>query len=166
MLLHLEIGGRSCQVSIEPADAPGQWRIQVDGQPVDADAHLVRPGVLSLLIDGKSYRVVLDPDNLEPALHIGPQRIPYRIDDPRSLRSRRRHSGADGPATLKASMPGRVVRVLLEAGDAVAAHQGVLVLEAMKMQNTVESPRDGRVREIRVSPGDAVSAGDTLAIIE
>jgi len=166
MTLHLEIGGRTCRVEIDPADTPGQWRIRVDGQPVAADAHLVRPGILSLLIAGQSYRVVLDPDNADPALHIGPQRIPYRLDDPRSLRSRRRQASAEGPATLKASMPGRVVRVLVEKGDAVAAHQGVLVLEAMKMQNEVKSPKDGRVREIRVSPGDAVSAGDILAIID
>ena len=63
-------------------------------------------------------------------------------------------------------MPGRVVRVMVEKGDTVTAHQGVLVLEAMKMQNEVKSPKEGRVRELRVSPGDTVSAGDVLAIIE
>jgi biotin carboxyl carrier protein len=166
MTFHLEINGRSRQVEIDPGDTPGQWRIRVDGQPVEADAHLVRPGVLSLLIAGQSYRIVLDPDATDPALHIGPHRIPYRIDDPRSLRSRRRHARADGPAILKASMPGRVVRVLVAKGDAVAAHQGVLVVEAMKMQNEIQSPKDGRVRELRVAPGDTVSAGDILAVIE
>ncbi|HUB19669.1 MAG TPA: biotin/lipoyl-containing protein [Acidobacteriaceae bacterium] len=166
MTLHLEIGGRTCQVEVDPGEAPGLWRVRIDGQLVEADAHLLRPGVLSLLVHGQSYRVVLDPDTVDPALHIGPRRVPYRIDDPRSLRSRRRHAGSEGPATLKASMPGRIVRVLLEKGDSVAAHQGVLVVEAMKMQNEVQSPKDGRVREIRVSPGDTVSAGDVLAIIE
>lgn len=166
MMFHLEIGGRTCQVEVEPADTPGQWRIRVDGQPVETDAHLVRPGVLSLLIAGQSYRIVLDPDTTDPALHVGAQRIPYRIDDPRSLRSRRRHAGTEGPVTLKASMPGRVVRVLVEKGDAVAAQQGVLVVEAMKMQNEMKSPRDGRIRELRVSAGDTVSAGDVLVIIE
>jgi biotin carboxyl carrier protein len=166
MTFHLEIGGRTCQVDVEPAEQLGQWRIRVDGQTIEADAHLIRPGVLSLLIAGQSFRVVLDPDTTEPALHLGPQRIPYRLDDPRSLRSRRRHAGSDGPATLKASMPGRVVRVLVEKGDTVAAHQGILVVEAMKMQNEMQSPRDGRVREIRVAPGDTVAAGDILAIIE
>jgi biotin carboxyl carrier protein len=63
-------------------------------------------------------------------------------------------------------MPGRVVRVLVEKGDAVAAQQGVLVVEAMKMQNEMKSPRDGRIRELRVSAGDTVSAGDVLVIIE
>lgn len=166
MMFHLEIDGRTSQVEIDPADTPGQWRIQVDGQPVETDAHLVRPGVLSVLIAGQSYRIVLEADPSDPALHVGAERIPYRIDDPRSLRSRRRQATAEGPATLKASMPGRVVRVMVEKGDAVTAHQGVLVLEAMKMQNEVKSPKEGRVRELRVSPGDTVSAGDVLAIIE
>ncbi|HEY1500865.1 MAG TPA: biotin/lipoyl-containing protein [Acidobacteriaceae bacterium] len=166
MTFHLEIDGRARQVEVVPAGSPGQWRIRVDGQPVEADAHLFRPGVLSLLIAGQSFRIVLDADLNDPALHLGPQRIPYRIDDPRSLRSRRRHARADGPITLKASMPGRVVRLLVEKGDAVAIHQGVLVLEAMKMQNEIKSQKDGHVREIRVSPGDTVAVGDVLAIIE
>ena len=166
MKFSLEIDGRTRQVEIEPADLPGQWRIQVDGKDVEADAHLLRPGVLSLLIAGQSHRVVLDMEHYEPALHLGAQRIPYRVDDPRSLRSRRRHPREDGPVTLKASMPGRIVRLLVEKGEAVVAHQGILVIEAMKMQNEIKSPKVGRVAVIRVSPGDAVASGDVLAIIE
>jgi biotin carboxyl carrier protein len=166
MKFSLEIDGQTRQVEIEPADLPGQWRIQVDGHEVEADAHLLRPGVLSLLIAGQSHRVVLDMEHYEPALHLGAKRIPDRVDDPRSLRSRRRHGRADGPVTLKASMPGRIVRLLVAKGDTVLAHQGILVIEAMKMQNEIKSPREGRVTELRVSPGDTVASGDTLAIIE
>jgi biotin carboxyl carrier protein len=166
MKFNLEIDGQTRQVEIDPADSPGQWRIRIDGEAVDADAHLIRPGVMSLLIAGRAHRVVLDHGSGDPALHIGRHRMPYRAEDPRSLRSRRRHAGTDGPASVKASMPGRVVRVLVEKGDHVAAHQGVLVIEAMKMQNELKSPKDGRVAEIRVSPGETVAAGDTLAIIE
>ena len=166
MRFNLEIEGRSRKVDVDPGDAPGQWRIRVDGEPVDADAHLLRPGVLSLLIAGQSYRVVLDADPAESVLHVGARRVPYRIDDPRSSRARRRHAKTDGPVALKASMPGRVVRLLVEKGDAVTANQGVLVVEAMKMQNEIKSPREGRVAEVRVTAGDTVSAGDVLAIIE
>jgi biotin carboxyl carrier protein len=166
MKFSLEIDGQTRQVEIEAADRPGQWRIQVDGHEVEADAHLLRPGVLSLLIAGQAHRVVLDMEHYEPALHVGARRIPYRVDDPRSLRARRRHSRADGPATIKASMPGRIVRLLVEKGDAVAAHQAILVIEAMKMQNEIRSPKDGRVADLHVAPGDTVAAGDILAIIE
>jgi biotin carboxyl carrier protein len=63
-------------------------------------------------------------------------------------------------------MPGRIVRLLVEVGDAVAAHQAILVVEAMKMQNEIASPKEGRVIELRVAPGDTVAGGDILAIIE
>jgi len=173
--LELEIDGQTRKVDITPAATPGRWRILIDGEPVEADACLVRPGLLSLLIDGKSHRVVLDADlastsangdSADPALHLGAHRIEWRAEDPRSFRRRRRHAGTDGPITLKASMPGRVVRVLVAKGDTVAAHQGVLVLEAMKMQNELKSTKEGRVIELRVAPGDTVSAGQPLATIE
>ncbi len=67
--------------------------------------------------------------------------------------------------TLKASMPGRVVRVLVEWGAQIEAHQGVVVIEAMKMQNELKSPKAGKVVELKVSAGDTVGAGDVLAII-
>jgi biotin carboxyl carrier protein len=165
MKLQLAIDGQIRQVDIEPS-SNGHWRLRLDGELVVADVCPLRPGVLSLLIAGQSYRVVLDGHPSDPALHVGPERIAYRIEDPRSLRQRRRAAGGDGPVTLKASMPGRVVRILIEEGEPVAAHQAVVVIEAMKMQNELKSPRDGRVTHIRVSPGDTVASGDTLAVIE
>ena len=171
MKIDLEIDGRPRKVEIVAAGDPGAWRIRVDGQLVDADASLLRPGVLSLLIDGKSHRVVLDADldasaAADPALHLGTERIAWQAEDPRSFRRRRRHAGSDGPVTLKASMPGRIVRVLVQQGDTVAAHQGVLVVEAMKMQNELKSPKEGRVADLRVAPGDTVTSGQALAVIE
>jgi biotin carboxyl carrier protein len=109
---------------------------------------------------------VLDGDLADPALHMGGQRIAWQADDPRSFRRRRRHGATEGPVTLKASMPGRVVRVLAERGAQVAAHQGVVVIEAMKMQNELKSPREGRIAELRVAPGDTVTSGQVLAVIE
>lgn len=166
MKLQIEIDGQSRQVQIDAAETPGLWLVHIDGELVEADARLLRPGVLSLLIDGRSHRVILDGDSADPVLHLRQQRIPYQVEDPRSLRSRRRHTGTDGPAVLKASMPGRVVRVLVEKGQEVAAHQGIVVIEAMKMQNELKSPRDGRVADLRAVPGAAVASGETLAVIE
>jgi biotin carboxyl carrier protein len=166
MRLQIEIDGQSRQVQIEAAESPGLWSVRVDSAIVEADARLLRPGVLSLLMGGRSHRVVLDGDSSDPALFLDGQRISYRVEDPRSLRSRRRHPGADGPAVLKASMPGRVVRVLVERGQEVAAHQPVVVIEAMKMQNELKSPREGRVADLRAVAGAAVASGETLAVIE
>lgn len=165
MKLQVEIQGQTRDVEIEPGEAPGQWTIRIDGERVKADAHMLRPGVLSLLIGGQAHRVVFDPHAEEPALQLGPERIAYGVEDPRSLKARRRHGGDAGPVTLTASMPGRVVRVLVEWGAEIEAHQGVVVIEAMKMQNELKSPKAGKVVELKVSPGDTVGAGDVLAVI-
>jgi len=162
----LEIDGKVRPVEIVPGDLPGRWNIRIGDEPVDVDACLLRPGVLSLLIGGKAYRVVLDADMAEPALHLGAQRIAWQADDPRSFGRRRRHGAAEGPVTLKASMPGRVVRVLVERGAHVAAHQAIIVIEAMKMQNELKSPKEGRIADLRVGPGDTVASGQALAVIE
>ncbi|MGC2162335.1 MAG: biotin/lipoyl-containing protein [Silvibacterium sp.] len=159
----VEIAGRIRTVEY----SPGESTCIVDGELVAVEAQMLRPGVLSLVAGGRAWRVVLEDDANEPAVHIGGERIPYRIDDPRSLKARRAHSaGTDGPKTIKASMPGRVVRVLAQKGEAVEAHQGVVVIEAMKMQNELKSPKAGKVAELRVAPGDTVAAGDVLAIVE
>lgn len=166
MKLEIEIDGRTHRVDIAPAGESGQWSVRLDDQPIQADAHFIRPGVLSLIIDGRSHRIVLDADLADPVLHIGEHRIPWQAEDRRSFRRRRRHGGAEGPVTLKASMPGRVVRVLIQKGDTVAAHQGIIVVEAMKMQNELRSPKEGRVADLRVAAGDTVKAGEVLAVIE
>ena len=70
------------------------------------------------------------------------------------------------PSRCVAPMPGRVVRVLVSPGDAVAARQGVVVVEAMKMENELRSPKAGTVRDVSVTPGTSVEAGRVLVVIE
>ena len=147
--------------------APGATEVLVDGDSIPIEARELRPAVLSLIVEGRAWRVVLEEDATGPAVLIGGERVAYRVEDPRSLKARRAHSGGShGPKSIKASMPGRVVRVLAVKGEAVAAHQGIVVIEAMKMQNELKSPKDGVVAEMRVKPGDTVAAGDVLAVVE
>lgn len=163
MKLEVEIAGRTRVVEY----VPGETSVVTDGISVPVEAQMLRPGVLSLVVDGHAWRVVLDDDANEPAVLVAGDRIAYRVEDPRSLKARRAHSaGSDGPHAIKASMPGRVVRVLAQAGQTVEAQQGVVVIEAMKMQNELKSPKAGVVAEVRVKPGDTVSAGDVLAVVE
>jgi biotin carboxyl carrier protein len=172
MKLQLEIAGRLRTIELEvgnpePGASARQYRATLDGQPIEFEAQLLHPGVLSLLIDHRAYRVVLENDSEEPAVHIAGERHPYRIEDPRSLKTRRSHAhGHDGPKPIKASMPGRVVRLLVKPGDVVEANQGVVVIEAMKMQNELKSPKAGTVADLRVAPGATVTAGEVLAVIE
>jgi biotin carboxyl carrier protein len=161
--LQIEVADRMRVVSY----TPGESTVTLDGEPIAVEAQIVRPGVLSLTVEGRSWRVVLEDDANEPAVHVAGERIPYRVDDPRSLKGRRaRAGGTDGPKAIKASMPGRVVRVLAQKGETVEAHQGVVVIEAMKMQNELKSPKAGKVAELCVAAGDTVVAGDVLAVIE
>ena len=163
MKLEIEIAGKARTVD----SAPEEEAVTVDGKTLPVEARLLRSGVLSLIVDGRAWRVVLEEDANEPAVLVAGERIPYSVSDPRSLKARRAHaSGTDGPRSIKASMPGRVVRVLVQLGEVVQAHQGLVVIEAMKMQNELKSPKDGKVIELRVKPGDTVAAGNVLAAVE
>jgi biotin carboxyl carrier protein len=143
------------------------WDCRLDGDPVTVNAVYSRPNVISFIINGRAYEVKreLSPNDLH--IWVGGARYHAEVRDPRSLRSRRAVSGAArGPRKLAAPMPGKVVRILVAEGEAVEAGQGVMVVEAMKMQNEMKSPRAGTVRQLLVGEGASVNAGDVLAIIE
>ena len=162
MTVWLEVEGEKRRVEL-PAEIGGRVECSVDGRPVVADVRVLQAGVISLLIDGRQYRCVLDGDGVV----IGGRRFGFEVADPRSLQGRRgAGAGTDGPRPVKAPMPGRVVRVLVAVGDAVEEQQGLVVIEAMKMQNELKSPKTGRVARIAVGVGDAVGSGDVLVVVE
>jgi biotin carboxyl carrier protein len=150
------------------AEIDHQGRVTLDGDEVPVNLHELQPGVLSLLLtlpDGttRSFRAMADQD----AVIVNGTRIPYTVSDPRSLRAASALAGGDtGPRPLKAPMPGRIVRVLVAVGDTVAAGQGCVVIEAMKMQNELKAPRAGTVTRLTAVPGDTVPPGTTLLVIE
>ncbi|HMF89878.1 MAG TPA: biotin/lipoyl-containing protein [Candidatus Angelobacter sp.] len=143
------------------------WQCKLDGKDFLADVAFPRPGLLSILVDGKSYEVKQQAVAGENSIVIGQERFSVAVRDPRSLASRRR-AGYDeqGVKKITAPMPGKVVRILAPAGTAVESGQAVLVIEAMKMQNELKSPKKGRVKKLNVSEGAAVEAGQSLAEVE
>lgn len=167
MTYTIELNGRKHRLSIQPDAEANGHRFELDGQPCSADAQLLQPNVLSLLIEGKSYRVLFDPRPGGTAIVVGDRRIPYRVDDPRSLRSYANVNASEtGARPIVASMPGRIVRILVQVGDPVEAQQGLIVVEAMKMQNELKAPKSGSVVRIDVAVGTTVQAGKTLMVIE
>jgi biotin carboxyl carrier protein len=149
--------------SVQISRDAGQFHCSLDGKEVPLDVVTAKDGVLSLLIDGRSYEIRRDGDK------VGVNGFTYvaEVRDPRSLRARRRAADtADGPKKVTAPMPGKVVRILVGEGNAVEAGQGIVVIEAMKMQNEMKSPKAGVVKKIAVKEGAAVNPGDTLAIVE
>jgi biotin carboxyl carrier protein len=161
----IEIAGRPRVVELTRiTDA---CRIVLDGKEVDADAVQVAPGIFSILLDGKSYEVrVLPSRNGSLRLQTGHHEFVAEVTDPRAWRGRRHGSTeAEGRQEIVAPMPGKVVRVLVAAGDKVEGGQGLMVVEAMKMQNEVRSPKSGTVEKLMVKEGQAVNAGEVMAVV-
>jgi biotin carboxyl carrier protein len=148
-------------------DAAG-WRVTLDGRPVAVDAVEIAPNILSILLDGQSFEISVTPSpDGKLKLQTGTEEFEAEVIDPRAW-SGRRHGNveAQGRQQIVAPMPGKVVRLLVKAGDHVEAGQGLLVVEAMKMQNEIRSPKSGTVERVLAREGQPVNAGETLAWIE
>lgn len=142
----------------------GSWRVTLDGTTLDADTVEVAPNIFSILIAGHSYEVRVTPaPGGALTLQCGLTESTAEVADPRSWR-RRRHGAmeAEGRQQIVAPMPGKIVRMLVQVGDQVAAGQGLLVVEAMKMQSEIRSPKSGTVERLFVSEDQPINAGDVL----
>jgi biotin carboxyl carrier protein len=165
MIYEVRIDSKNYRLELERRE--GRWQCCLDGKEVQIDPVLARPDVLSVLIEGKAYEIKREHTAIDVHLWVGPVRYAVELRDPRSLRSRRLNTDLDeGPRKLLAPMPGKVVRLLVKEGAEVDAGQGLLVVEAMKMQNEVKSPKHGVVQKMVATEGSAVNAGDVLAIVE
>ncbi len=167
MVYDIVISGKTYHVEV--ARTGTRWSGHVDGQPFSVDAVPTARDILSIVEDeGKAYEVKRER-SLNGELHmlVGSSRYPCEVIDPRSLRTRRASAaGTEGPQKIVAPMPGKVVRVMVSEGDTVEAGKGVIVVEAMKMQNELKAPKSGKVQKLLAKEGATVNAGDTLAIIE
>jgi biotin carboxyl carrier protein len=164
MTYEIAIDGRNHRLDLEQVE--GRWSCRLDGREVEVDAVLARPDVISLRIGNQAYEVKCERVGGETHIWVGSVRFAAEVRDPRSLRGRVRAVDEQGPKKLTAPMPGKIVRVLVTEGAEVEAGAGILVVEAMKMQNEVKSPKKGTVQKILVREGAAVNAGEVLAIVE
>jgi biotin carboxyl carrier protein len=166
MKFEVRIDGRASIVELA-RDADG-WQISIDGGAVDADAFEIAPGVFSILLNGKSYEVRVTPTPAGTlSLQTAHQEFTAEVIDPRAWRGRRHGAPeAEGRQQILAPMPGKIIRVLVQTGEKVQAGQGLLVVEAMKMQNEIRSPKSGIVERLLVQEGQPVNAGEVLAWID
>jgi biotin carboxyl carrier protein len=144
------------------------WSILLDGQPVEADAVEIAPHIFSILLNGQSHEIRVSPaSDGKLNLQTGTSEFTAEIIDPRAWTGRRHgHVEAEGRQQVVAPMPGKVVRILVNGGDRVEAGQGLLVVEAMKMQNEIRSPKSGTIIRMHAKEGQTVNAGDVLAWVE
>jgi biotin carboxyl carrier protein len=153
--------------AIGGADA-GETQCRLDSEaPIRTDWIRVAPGRYSILLEGRSYEAhVTAPAGLngarEYAVRVGSETYRVELYDPRSWKGHRGLSGSEGPQDVNAPMPGKVVKLLVAEGDEVQDGQGLLVIEAMKMQNELRSPRAGRVERIYAAEGTGVESGAPL----
>ena len=130
---------------------------------MEPDIVEIRPGVYSVLLNGQSF--VIHESLSSEWIAVNSMEWLRVVADPRA---RSKSGGSEGSAAreVKAAMPGKVVRVLAQAGEEVEAGQGLLILEAMKMQNELKSPRAGVVAAVRVQEGNTVTSGQVLVTLE
>jgi len=163
MLYHVTLSGRTFRVELE------EGRIRIDGEPVGATELLAAPGttVYHLLVDGRSHTLVARPAGPRGLwdLHVDGARYLAEVIDERSRVIRgltRRAAAESGPRPVRAPMPGLIVRVEVAPGDVVSAGQGVVIMEAMKMENELRAEDGGAVARVLVAAGQPVEKGAVL----
>ncbi len=166
MTYDVVINGNTHRVELTKLES--SWQCKVGDTMMELDAVFTARDVISILLGGRQYEVKREWSlNGETHMIVGSARYSSEVQDPRSLKTRRSHGAAgEGPQKLAAPMPGKVVRILVGEKDEVEAGQGVIVVEAMKMQNELKSPKKGVVSKIMVGEGATVNAGDALVIVD
>jgi biotin carboxyl carrier protein len=164
MRLEIELDGKAH--SVEITGGGKEIRCAIDGKKLNADAVELSPGIYSILAGGKSLEGRVEPVGGHLRINVSGFEFRAAVRDRRQW-SRKRGAAleAEGRQQVVAPMPGKVVRLLVGAGERVEARQGLFVVEAMKMQNEIRSPKSGTVERLLVKEGQAVNAGEALAVI-
>ncbi len=171
MALVTTIGDKKHKVEVkEFSSRKGEevFKIQVGPKTYEVDvSSFSGPGRLSMLVDNRSYDVDIDQDGEELLVTVRGRTYRVTVEDEirEKMLGKSKARAGTGELLVKAPMPGMVVALEVKEGDTVKSGQGLVVLEAMKMQNELRSPRAGRVTTVKVKPGDKVNGGDTLLVI-
>jgi biotin carboxyl carrier protein len=168
MKLTAQVGDREREIDVEPID--GGYRVTIDGVTRVVDAQRVGAGSWSLIIAEVSTPVDVDTGRDGDLLvDVRGQQVTVKIVDPRKKlleNAKVARPPSAGPTAVVAPMPGKVVKILCKVGDAVAAGVGLVVVEAMKMENELRAPRAGTVAAVNAREGQAVEGGESLVTIE
>jgi biotin carboxyl carrier protein len=159
------VAGERFDLDLDIRDG-GRIQARIDGRSYVIESKIVEPGVYWFNWNNRSFELSVTPGSDEYHVSVSDRRISVEVLDSRTALRKAAHRGHDGEVELRAPMPGKVVKVLLQEGAEVSANQGILVMEAMKMQNEVKSPKAGTVKRVAVKEAVAVNAGDLLAVVE
>jgi biotin carboxyl carrier protein len=167
MKFEVEAGGSTFELSVQETGASVQYALS-GGRQTAGEASLVpiSPGVYSILLGSRSLTVTLSKQEGRYEATSGGQRLFLTLADKRDRSERQRPDAGSGTVELRAQMPGKIISLLVEPGAEVTAGQSVLVIEAMKMQNELKSPKSGTVSKVLVREGETVPANQRLIVIE
>jgi len=162
------LGDQTYRIEIQALAEEHRYRIVIDGVERIIDGRQLSNHRYSLLIDGRSFTV--DIAGKDDDYTVGCEGKSFRLKLLDERRALRRGEGSgnnrEGGKEVRAFMPGKVVEILVAVGDEVSKDQGLLIIEAMKMENEVRASASGKVKEIRVSPGKTVESGELLVALE
>ncbi len=155
-------------LSVEVEERGSGFLVTIGEERFEIDARLPKEGTYSLLIDNASYLADLREEGGQLLVEIGGETYRLRVEEELRARLKGKVAPASrrGGQVIRAPMPGKVVSLLVRVGDQVAAGAGLIVIEAMKMENELRATAAGEVKEIRVAAGEAVITGQVLIIIE
>src|SRR5262245_2534479 len=166
MQVGAEAGGEAVAIEVT-AGRGGRYRGAMGSGITDVDARQATEGIWSLVIGTVSHVVDVSERDGVSVVEVDGETYRIRVEEEtRYIIRTRGGKAATGGQVLKAPMPGKVVLVEVEVGQAVKPGDGLIVLEAMKMENECRATVTGTVKEIRVRPGQAVNPGDPLVVIE
>jgi biotin carboxyl carrier protein len=154
------------RIEIELNVVGGSVEARVGGRKYLLEARMVEPGIYWFNWNNRSLEISIARNGEEYVVSLPDHRIHVEMVDAGTGLRRAAHSSRDGVAEIRAPMPGKIVKVLVAEGSEIEVNQGLLVMEAMKMQNEIKSPKKGIVRKLGVSEGAAVNSGDLLAAVE
>jgi biotin carboxyl carrier protein len=154
-------------IPIEITGDGGRYRVALGGETLDVDARPTGGGGWSLLLGQASTAADVTEEDGSFVVHVEGEAYTIRVEEEtRYIIRTRGGAAAGGGQVLKAPMPGRVVLVEVAVGQAVKPGDGLVILEAMKMENEFKATVTGTIKEIRVEPGQTVNPGDVLLVIE
>ncbi len=167
MKYHIHIGEQ--EIPLELYRDGETIRVNNGNREIPLDIHYIGDGFISVIIGGRQYDLYLSENSGNMVVHIGFNKFEVSVLDEREKmlsEFAKSHSSKTKLSELKAPMPGLVVKILVKAGDEFKRGEGLIIIEAMKMENELKAVDDGRVKEIKVSSGDAVDKGTMLMKFE
>jgi biotin carboxyl carrier protein len=160
------IEGEKVPVSIGK-DAAGNTVVNIGEREYRVDPRWTQSDLLSIIIDGRSYQVDIHTDKDVHEVLIEGEHFEFELfDERKALLKKSAAMGVEGVQEIKSSMPGKIVKILVAEGDEVEQGQGLVVVEAMKMENEIKSPKAGVVKKVGIKEGEAVESGALLVVVE